>query len=128
MAAMTVGELSRLTGVSVRTLHHYDEIGLVRPSRRNAAGYRLYDQADVLRLQQVLVLRELGMPLDEIAAVIDGEPDRAAPLRKHPAALAGKRGRLDAMLAAVDRALSHLDTGETMQPDDMKQLFDGFDH
>src|SRR5215831_11030516 len=54
--AFTVGELSRLTGVTVRALHHYDEIGLVRPSQRTAAGYRLYDEADVLRLQQVLVL------------------------------------------------------------------------
>jgi hypothetical protein len=57
--AFTVGELSRLTGLTVRALHHYDEIGLVRPSQRTAAGYRLYDDADALRLQQVLVLREL---------------------------------------------------------------------
>jgi DNA-binding transcriptional MerR regulator len=64
----TVGELSRLTGVTVRALHHYDEIGLCCPSARSAAGYRLYADGDVLRLQQVLLLRELGMPLSQIAA------------------------------------------------------------
>ena len=63
--AMTVGELSRISGVTVRTLHHYDEIGLVVPSQRTAANYRLYSDDDILRLQQVLVFRELGMPLDE---------------------------------------------------------------
>ena len=62
--AFTVGELAKLTGVTVRALHHYDELGLVRPSARSDAGYRLYDDADVMRLQQVLVYRELGLPLD----------------------------------------------------------------
>lgn len=123
--AFTVGELSKLTGVTVRTLHHYDEIGLCRPSQRNASGYRLYDDDDVLRLQQVLVLRELGMPLAEIAAALDG--DRAALLRRHRAELAAKRGRLDAMLASVDHALAILEGGTTMQADDTKKMFDGFD-
>src|SRR6187399_465607 len=98
----TVGDLARLTGVTVRTLHHYHEIGLVRPSQRTAAGYRLYDDADVLRLQHVLVFRELGMPLNEIAAAIDDIPDRAVLLRTHRNALVAKRERLDAMLAALD--------------------------
>lgn len=125
--AITVGELSRLTGVTVRALHHYDEIGLVRPSQRTAAGYRLYDDADVLRLQQVLVMRELGVPLDRIAAAIDEGGDRAAMLRAHRAALADKRGRLDAMLAAVDAALAVLEKGKPMTSDDFKAMFDGFD-
>lgn len=126
--AFTVGELSKLTGVTVRALHHYDEIGLVRPSQRSAAGYRLYDEADALRLQQVLVLRELGVPLDEIGAAIDAATDRAALLRKHRAQLAEKRGRLDAMLTAVDAALEVLERGkQTMTPDDWKTMFDGFD-
>jgi DNA-binding transcriptional MerR regulator len=125
--AVTVGELSRASGVTVRTLHHYDEIGLCRPSQRTAAGYRLYDEADVLRLQQVLVLRELGLPLDEIAAVLDGAPDRAELLSRHRDALVEKRGRLDAMLAAVDVALNALGKGPTMQSEDFKKLFDGFD-
>jgi len=125
--AFTVGELSKLTGVTVRALHHYDEIGLIRPSQRTRAGYRLYDQADALRLQQVLVLRELGVPLDEIGPAIDAARDRAALLRKHRAALVEKRGRLDAMLAAVDAALEVLERGkQTMTPQDWKTMFDGF--
>lgn len=123
--AFTVGELSKLTGVTVRTLHHYDEIGLCRPSQRTATGYRLYDEADVLRLQQVLVLRELGMPLSEIPAALDG--DRATLLQQHRAALVEKRGRLDAMLTAVDRAIARLEGEHTMREDDVKNLFDGFD-
>jgi DNA-binding transcriptional MerR regulator len=120
----TVGELSRLTGVTVRALHHYDEVGLVRPSQRSAAGYRLYDDDDVLRLQQVLVFRELGVGLEEIAAVLDGA-DRVELLRKHRSMLAAKRDRLDAMLAAVDAAIGM--KGHAMQPDDVKTMFDGFD-
>ena len=124
--AFTVGELSRLTGVTVRALHHYDEIGLVRPSQRTAAGYRLYDEPDVLRLQQVLVLRELGVPLDQIGAAIDAASDRAALLRSHRTALAEKRARLDAMLSAVDPALAVLERGTQMTPEDFKAMFDGF--
>jgi DNA-binding transcriptional MerR regulator len=125
--AFTVGELSKLTGITVRTLHHYDEIGLCRPSQRTAAGYRLYDDRDVQRLHQVLVFRELGLPLDEIAAAIDAEPDRVGLLRRHRAALAGKRGKLDAMLAAVDATLDRLEGETTMRDEDVKQMFDGFD-
>jgi len=124
--AFTVGELSRLTGVTVRALHHYDEIGLVRPSQRSAAGYRIYNDGDVLRLQQVLVFRELGVALDEIGSAIDEASDRAALLRKHRRELAEKRTRIDAMLAAVDAALGALEKGQTMQPVDVKKMFDGF--
>ncbi|HEU4732347.1 MAG TPA: MerR family transcriptional regulator [Kofleriaceae bacterium] len=126
--AFTVGELSRLTGVTVRALHHYDEIGLVRPSQRTAAGYRQYVDRDVLRLQQVLVLRELGVPLDEIAAVIDHATDRAALLRTHRGALVEKRAQIDARLAAVDAALGALEKGSAMQPVDVKKMFEGFNH
>lgn len=125
--AFTVGELSRLTGVTVRALHHYDEIGLIRPSQRSPAGYRLYGDDDVMRLQQVLVFRELGVPLDEIATAIDRATDRAALLRKHRAALLEKRGRIDAMVCAVDTALRVLEEGtQKMRAEDFKQLFDGF--
>lgn len=124
--AFTVGELSRLTGFTVRALRYYDEIGLVPPSARSDAGYRLYDDRDVLRLQQVLVLRELGVPLDEVASAIDG--DREQLLRKHRGALVDKRARLDQMLAAVDEALGALEKGQTMQPIDVTKMFEGFDH
>jgi DNA-binding transcriptional MerR regulator len=126
--AFTVGELARLTGITVRALHHYDEIGLVVPSQRTAAGYRLYDYKDVIRLQQVLLFRELGLPLDEIAFAIDEAGTREELLRKHRDVLVAKRTKLDAMLAALDSALVALEKGHAMQPDDVKQMFEGFDH
>ena len=124
----TVGELAKLTGITVRTLHHYDEIGLVVPSERTAAGYRIYGDADVVRLHHVLLLREIGMPLTEIAAAIDGAA-RETLLRDHRAALVARRARIDAMLAALDalEALEAHTEGDPMQPDDVKSMFDGFD-
>jgi len=119
----TVGDLSKLTGVTVRALHHYDEIGLVRPSSRSGAGYRLYSDADVRRLHDVLLFRELGIPLEGIAAVIADDHARADALLEHRAVLIEKRDRLDAMIAAVDR----MTKGIPMQPDDVKSIFDGFD-
>lgn len=125
--AFTVGELARLTGVTVRALHHYDEIGLVRPSQRTAAGYRLYGDADVLRLHQVLLFRELGLPLEEIAAAIDEAGGQEEFLRRHREVLVTRRARLDAMLAALDARLAAFEKGMTMRPDEVKALFDGFD-
>src|SRR5579864_8327632 len=72
--ALKVGELARRTGLTIRTLHHYDAIGLVRPSLRTESGHRLYTAADVARLQQVLSLRQLGFSLEEVRACL-GRPD-----------------------------------------------------
>ncbi|MGB1014556.1 MAG: MerR family transcriptional regulator, partial [Nannocystaceae bacterium] len=66
-----VGELAQLAGISVRALHHYDAIGLLCPKARSAAGYRLYDAEDLLRLQQIMIRRELGLTLEQIRATID---------------------------------------------------------
>ena len=74
---LRVGELAKRTGLTVRTLHHYDEIGLLKPSGRSESGYRLYSQADVARLHGVQALRHLGLALGDIAALLDG--DQAAP-------------------------------------------------
>ena len=125
--AFTVGELAKLTGITVRALHHYDDIGLVVPSQRTPAGYRLYDDADVIRLQQVLLFRELGLPLDEIAFAIDQAGTREELLRKHREALVEKRARIDAMLSALDSALGSFEKGHIMQSDDVKRLFGDFD-
>src|SRR5205085_6040000 len=70
--ALKVGELARRTGLTVRTLHHYDDIGLLRPSLHTEAGHRLYTAADVARLQQVLSLRQLGFTLEEVGTCLDG--------------------------------------------------------
>src|SRR5258708_37743036 len=80
MDASTVGAVAALTGVSVRTLHHYDHIGLVVPSVRTPAGYRGYTDADIQRLHLVLVYRSVGMPLDEIRALLD---DSSADVLQH---------------------------------------------
>jgi DNA-binding transcriptional MerR regulator len=76
---LKVGELARSTGLTVRTLHHYDEIGLLKPSERSEAGYRLYSPQDVARLHGIQALRHLGLPLNDIGALLDGEA--AAPRR-----------------------------------------------
>lgn len=123
--AFTVGELAKLTGVTVRTLHHYDELGLVCPSQRTAAGYRLYEDADVLRLHEVLLFRELDLPLDEIAKILSSAENREDVLRRHREVLHAKRARLDAMIAALEKRLTTKE--EAMSAEDVKQLFDGFD-
>jgi DNA-binding transcriptional MerR regulator len=82
-----IGELALATGLTVRSLHHYDEVGLLRPSGRTPAGHRLYDAGDVQRLYQVVTLRELGLPLNAINAVLDSAPDPAVLLREHLAHL-----------------------------------------
>ncbi|OLL15900.1 MerR family transcriptional regulator [Actinomyces oris] len=103
---MTVGEVSTLLGVSVRALHHWDETGLVHPSRRSAAGYRLYGEADIMRLQQVLVYRQTGMNLTDIKTVLD-EPgaDAITHLRRQRELLQGQVSRLQQMLTAIDTIL-----------------------
>src|ERR1700761_4832409 len=91
---LTVGRAAALAGVTVRTLHHYDEIGLVRPSARTAAGYRAYSAGDVARLRQVLAYRWLGFGLREIADLVDDPAaDAVAHLRRLRALLAGQRDR-----------------------------------
>ena len=88
----TVGELARATGVTVRTLHHYDALGLLTPAARTDAGYRLYDEADVERLYRIRALRALGLSLDEVAATLDGS---------------GLGDVLERQLEALDRELEH---------------------
>jgi MerR family transcriptional regulator, thiopeptide resistance regulator len=123
-----VKEVARMAGVSIRTLHHYDEIGLLVPSRRSGAGYRLYDDDDLLRLQQILIGRELGLALEEIRRSLDDPDfDRRRALEDQRAQLVRKAEQTAEMLRAIDEALAVLngtDGGDV----DMKDLFDGFDH
>jgi DNA-binding transcriptional MerR regulator len=122
-----VSEVARITGLSVRALHHYDAIGLLVPKQRTDAGYRVYDQDDLLRLQQVLIGREQGLPLEAIRLALDDPSfDRAQALRAQRRQLQERAARTEAMIGAVDAALAMLedDQGGTM---DLKQLFDGFD-
>ncbi len=126
--ALTVGEISRLTGVTIRTLHHYDEIGLVSPAERSGSGYRLYGPAEVRRLQEVLFFRELGMALDEIGRIVD-DPGyrRDAALRRHRRMIEAKADHLLRMLDAIDSALTAERTGHTMTNDELLGVFGDFD-
>lgn len=101
----TVGQLADRTGVTVRTLHHYDAIGLLTPRHRSPADYRLYDATDLERLQQIVLYRRLELPLEQIAVLLDGPDDPAEHLRRQRRALTTRRDELDQLVAAIDRAL-----------------------
>jgi DNA-binding transcriptional MerR regulator len=125
----TVSQVAKLAHVTVRTLHHYDEVGLLEPSERSQAGYRLYSHGDLQRLQQILLFRELGFTLEAIGELID-EPvlDRGAALRTQRALLVERVNKTKTVIAAVDRALRALEKGQTMAPEKMFEGFEGFDH
>ena len=119
-----MGRVAELAGVTVRTLHHYDEIGLVRPSARTAAGYRAYSAGDVERLRQVLAYRRLGFGLREIADLVgDPSADAVAHLRRLRGLLLEQRDRADAMVAAIDRELTARARGMKMTPQEQLGMF-----
>ncbi len=121
----TVRQLANLAGVTPRTLHHYDAIGLLRPSSVGENGYRQYDETAALRLQQILFFRELGMELSAIRDVLDApEFATAAALERHRAALSARAGRLQHLIHTIDRTLLHLNGEIEMSTPD---LFAGFD-
>jgi DNA-binding transcriptional MerR regulator len=106
MEMKTVHEVSGLTGISVRTMHYYDEIGLLPPSEVTPAGYRLYDDTALEKLQQILFFRELDLPLKEIANILNSPSfDRHKALENHRKLLVMKRKRLDGLLRLVDDTL-----------------------
>jgi DNA-binding transcriptional MerR regulator len=121
---LTVGEVARLSRVTVRTLHHYDRIGLVCPSGRTATGYRVYGAADRERLGQVLVYRRLGFPLDEIRALLDDPAvDTASHLRRQRQLLVERTEQLAAMVAAIDRRLEAQMGGMQLTPEEQLEVF-----
>ncbi|MCB0235981.1 MAG: MerR family transcriptional regulator, partial [Anaerolineae bacterium] len=120
-----VRELARLAGVSVRTLHHYDQIGLLTPSSRTAAGYRQYGADDLMRLQQILFFKELDVPLGEIRAILDDpEFDQIAALEQHRRLLQLQSERLAQLLKTVDKTIQKL-TEDTMTLTN-EELYEGF--
>jgi DNA-binding transcriptional MerR regulator len=115
-----VGEVARLARVTVRTLHHYDEIGLLRPSGRTQSGYRRYSGSDLHRLHQVLLFRELGFTLETIQQLLDDPAwDRRRALESQRELLEERRKRLDTILRAVEGALNELAGGGTMTADEI---------
>jgi DNA-binding transcriptional MerR regulator len=120
----TVGAVAELTGISVRTLHHYDEAGLLQPSGRNAAGYRLYSPEDLRRLQRVLFYRELGFGLDTIAVMVaDPGSTDGDHLRRQRQLLAARIARCQAMVAAIDKELSVRKVGISLTPQERLEVF-----
>lgn len=127
--AWSIAEVSRMAGVTSRTLRHYDEIGLLSPAYAAANGYRYYGQDELLRLQQILVLRELGVGLPEIGRILDEQTDRIAALREHHKRLLAERDRLSTLAATVARTIDELG-GTTMSEvriNRPENLFEGFD-
>ncbi|QHT63520.1 MerR family transcriptional regulator [Paenibacillus lycopersici] len=120
----TVLKLGRLAGVSTRTLRFYDEVGLLKPARTNSSGYRIYGQAEVDKLQQILFYRELGVQLEQIKAIVnDPSFDGAAALRQHRDRLLDKRKQLDALIGNVEKTIASAE-GRTDMSDQEK--FEGF--
>ena len=119
-----VKELSGISGISVRTLHYYDEIGLLKPAIRSESSYRFYWEAELLRLQQILFYRELGISLREIREILDDPGfDLIASLEQHREALNVKRNRLSVLLETLDNTIRHVKKERIMKKPEM--LYEG---
>lgn len=126
-AHRTVGQAARLGGVSVRTLHHYESIGLLTPSERSAAGYRLYSTGDLDRLTRILYYRELGFALEDIATLLGEADNDTASLARHldrqHALLAERLAQLTAMVAAIEKEREALIMGTPLTPEEKLEIF-----
>lgn len=125
-----ITDVARMSGVTSRTLRHYDDIGLLLPAHTGSNGHRHYDEAGLLRLQQILLMRELGLGLREIAAVLERQVDQVAALREHHRRLLAERDRLDVLAATVGRTIAELEKNEDSDMTEISRpenLFQGFD-
>lgn len=120
----SVGDLARLSGLTVRTLHHYHAVGLLPPAHVAANGYRVYRRAELERLQEILVYRQAGLPLAAIAEALAGGPDRAARLRRHRQTLVDRARQVSASLATLDRILEQLSGDRIVTDQDLYAPFD----
>lgn len=119
----TVGQVAAEFGVTVRTLHHYDEIGLLVPSARTHAGYRLYTREDLNRLASVVTYRRLGFPLDEVAELLDGDGSVVDHLTRQKEAVQQRLDELSTLVGALDRALEREMTEQPATDADLKEIF-----
>ncbi len=120
----TVQKLGRLAGVSTRTLRYYDEISILKPARITSSGYRIYGQAEVARLQQILFYKELGFSLERIKKIVtDPSFNEAEALKEHREQLLEKRKRLDMLIVNVEKTIASSEGGMTMTD---KEKFEGF--
>ncbi|AYF76568.1 MerR family transcriptional regulator [Nocardia yunnanensis] len=124
-AEWSIQELAKVAHTTSRTLRHYGELGLLPPSRIGSNGYRYYDQESLVRLQRILLLRELGLGLPAIAEVLAGQKDAATALRAHLELLKQEQDRIARQIASVRTTLRKTEAGEQLVAD---EVFDGFDH
>jgi MerR family transcriptional regulator, thiopeptide resistance regulator len=123
----SVGKVADLAGVTVRTLHHYDEIGLLSPSGRSVAGYRIYEEPDLERLQQILFYRELGFALEDIATIVDDpRTDAVGHLRRQRELLTERIERLQKMVAAIDYEMEAREMDIKLTPEERLEVFGDF--
>ncbi len=116
-----------MSGVTVRTLHHYDDIGLLSPAGRTASGYRLYDDTDIDRLRDILAFRELGLGLDEVAEALGSAEDPTTTLERVRSRLRHRIEHLEAIVASLDAAIVAHEKGTTMTANDKLSVFGDFD-
>ena len=121
----SIHEVARLAGTTSRALRHYDDIGLLPPTRVGANGYRWYGDDELVRLQRILLLRELGLGLDQIRRVLDEQDDEAAALRTHLEWLRTEKERIGRQIASVEGTIAAREKGDGIVAE---QAFDGFDH
>lgn len=119
-----IQDIARLAGTTSRTLRHYDDVGLLKPSRIGGNGYRYYDQAALVRLQRILLLRELGLGLPAIAEVLKGQTDTTQALRTHLTWLKREEQRLSRQIQSVETTIHKLDEGAPIMAE---EILDGFD-
>jgi DNA-binding transcriptional MerR regulator len=119
----TVKEVSELSNVTIKTLHHYHKIGLLLPCKVNESGYRLYSMTELERLQEILFYRELDIPLDEINKLLEDHSERLSILLHQEKLLLARRTRLDTIIHTIGKSISSLKRGETME---QKDMFKGF--
>src|SRR5215203_3337809 len=123
----TVGGVADLSGVTIRTLHHYDEIGLLSPGGRSDAGYRLYEDSDLERLRTILFYRELGFDLTQISTIIDDpHTDTLGHLRRQRGLLTERIGRLSAMVDAIDYEMEARTMDIRLTPEERFEVFGEF--
>ncbi|MEU3206097.1 MerR family transcriptional regulator [Streptomyces cyaneofuscatus] len=121
----SIQEIARKAGTTSRTLRHYGDLGLLAPSRLGSNGYRYYDQDALVRLQRILLLRELGLSLPAIKGVLEGQRDTAVALRAHLRLLEQEQARIGRQIASVRTTLHKTEEGRELMAE---EVFDGFDH
>lgn len=123
----TVNQLAKLASISVRTLHHYDQVGLLKPASLRKNGYREYGETELLKLQQILFFRELDFPLEDIKRIMSSPSfDARQALLDHRNMIELKKKRLTGLIKAIDKTLIHLEKNKPMDEQDLKETYDTF--